>query len=269
MARGAGISLQKSLRGRYFGSHVAVQGVESSAYNGSYPINALRNAALRAVRTTHFIVLDVDLWPSAELHRAVLSAPPLVLRRKYVALVIPAFQLDLQSFVKAEAHSYTGAFSQLPSTQKELRNCLEAKRCSTFYSRSSPETHSSTPYDAWWSAPLGSDLLPIQCFKNPRYEPYIVLPNQPTTPTYSEKFTGYGKNKIEIVTHLRFAGFRFYAVPGAFVAHMPHPKSTEKLSWETGPHRHQMDHAYKELVRDLVARYKRPRTPSCTVGHLL
>ena len=37
----------------------------------------------------------------------------------------------------------------------------------------------------------------------------------PTTPIYSEAFTGYGKNKIELVTHLRFAGFKFHALPAA------------------------------------------------------
>eukprot|EP00966_Prymnesium_polylepis_P107604 2491275-Prymnesium_polylepis.1 len=267
-----------ALGGRHFGPHVTLQPITSAATaasNGSYPINALRNAALRAVRTTHYIVLDVDLWPSSGLHDAVLAAPTLLLRRKFAALVVPAFQFDLDAPAAAggsdaaASRYYESAFLRLPCTQTELRACLDARRCSTFYARSSPETHSSTPYEAWWRAPPGADVLPIQCFKNPRYEPYVVLPNQPTTPAYSEQFTGYGKNKIELVTHLRFAGFRFYALPGGFVTHMPHAKSQEKISWESGPHRHKMDHAYKELVTQLVARYKRPRTPSCNPGRLL
>ena len=45
----------------------------------------------------------------------------------------------------------------------------------------------------------------------------MVLPNLPSTPLYAEQFTGYGKNKIQFVTHLRFAGFRFHALPGAYV----------------------------------------------------
>ena len=32
-----------------------------------FPINALRNAAIAAVTTSHFLLLDVDLWPSANL----------------------------------------------------------------------------------------------------------------------------------------------------------------------------------------------------------
>ncbi|KAL3921302.1 MAG: hypothetical protein SGPRY_004951 [Prymnesium sp.] len=250
----------------FFGAHVSLHGIQSSGPNASYPINKLRNVALRSVRTTHYVVLDVDLWPSAQLHHAVLAQPRKVLRRTHLALVLPAFQLDIDTLVTTELGRES---AQLPSTKRELRGCVESGRCSTFYSRSSPSTHSSTPYDAWWSAPLGSELLPIECFKNPRYEPYVVLPNQPTTPTYSEKFTGYGKNKIEFVTHLRFAGFQFFAVPGAFVTHMPHPKSPDKLSWENGPHRQHMNREYKQFVRELISRYKRPRTPSCSPAQLL
>ena len=35
----------------------------------------------------------------------------------------------------------------------------------------------------------------------------------PPTPLYDERFTGYGKNKIEHVTHLRWAGWRFAVLP--------------------------------------------------------
>ena len=30
------------------------------------------------------------------------------------------------------------------------------------------------------------------------------------------------------------AGFRFFALPGAFVVHAPHEKSAEKVAWERG-----------------------------------
>ena len=97
----------------------------------------------------------------------------------------------------------------------------------------------------------------------------MVLPNLPSTPQYAEQFTGYGKNKIQFVTHLRFAGFRFHALPGAYVVHMPHAKSHDKLAWEAGPHRARMDQLYKRLVQQLVAKYQKPRTMSCTAGHVL
>ena len=99
--------------------------------------------------------------------------------------------------------------------------------------------------------------------------PCAVAVLVPSTPIYSEAFTGYGKNKIELVTHLRFAGFRFYALPHAFVTHMPHIKSAQKRLWEVGSHRRSMDRLYQRLVAQLITRYKRPRTPSCHPGRLL
>ena len=96
-----------------------------------------------------------------------------------------------------------------------------------------------------------------------------VPPAQQPPPRFDERFAGYGKNKIELVTHLRFAGFRFFAAPGAFVTHMPHPKSAEKMSWASGSHRRDMDRLYQKLVASLVAEYKRPRTLSCRPGRVL
>ena len=74
---------------------------------------------------------------------------------------------------------------------------------------------------------------------------------------------------LELVTHLRFAGFRFYALPHAFVTHMPHVKSLQKAQWEAGAHRKEMDRLYQKLVAQLISRYNRPRTPSCHPGRLL
>ena len=276
----SGCTLVEALGGRTFEPHVTLLPVDEAAAaaanpaaNGSYPINLLRNTALRAVRTTHFLVLDVDLWPSSRLYEAAMRAPVSLLRRKYAALVVPAFELDLPPPTvdepAAAAGFYEAAFDRVPTTTPELRACLEQKQCATFYAHTSAETHSTTPYAEWWQTDPGAEPLPITCFKNARYEPYVVLPNLPSTPLYSEAFTGYGKNKIELVTHLRFAGFKFYALPSAFVVHMPHVKSEQKVMWEVGGHHVRMDRLYQKLVAQLIARFKRPRTPSCHPGRLL
>lgn len=51
-----------------------------------FPVNLLRNTAIRNVRTSHFLVLDMDLWPSrsraprllSRQHRAGAATPPRV-----------------------------------------------------------------------------------------------------------------------------------------------------------------------------------------------
>ena len=274
-----GDDLESALDGRSFEPHVRLLPMasdHSSLENGTYPINTLRNLAIRSVTTTHFVVLDVDLWPSSSLHDSILSSPSSLLRSKYAALVIPAFQLDLPpppggSDDDAAAGFFEASFDRVPSTMNELRSCVSAKQCGTFYHHSSPETHATTPYKDWWEVGDSGphEPLPIPCFRSARYEPYVVLPNLPSTPIYSEAFTGYGKNKIELVTHLRFAGFRFYALPRAFVTHMPHVKSQQKVLWEQSSHRGHMDRLYQRLVAQLITRFKRPRTPSCHPGRLL
>jgi hypothetical protein len=274
-------TLGRAIGNRVFESHVTLLPhvtPVTPANASSYPINLLRNLGIQSVNTTHYIVLDVDLWPSASLHAAIMGVPNLLLRSKYAALVVPAFQLNedqrgnRHGSADETGHANDASFAnfaRVPIDKAELERCLGAKQCSPFYSHTSPETHSSTPYAWWQNAAPGSEPQPIKCFRSARYEPYVVLPKLATTPTYSEAFAGYGKNKIEVITHLRFAGFRFYALPGAFVTHAPHAKSRQKAMWEAGGQRKRNDQLYKKFVAEMIERYQRPRTPSCSPGKLL
>lgn len=35
-----------------------------------YPVNRLRNVAVKAVQTTHFLMTDIDIWPDANAYHA-------------------------------------------------------------------------------------------------------------------------------------------------------------------------------------------------------
>ena len=37
---------------------------KSSPFYSSFPVNKLRNIAIRHVVTSHFLVMDMDLWPT-------------------------------------------------------------------------------------------------------------------------------------------------------------------------------------------------------------
>ena len=119
------------------GRHVTLLPIhESSARrsgsNGSYPINVLRNMAIRTVRTTHFLVLDVDLWPSEDVYEAAIAVPDALLRRKYAALVVPAFQLDLppppHATDEESGRFFEASFALAPSTMATLKERLNSKR---------------------------------------------------------------------------------------------------------------------------------------------
>ena len=57
-----------------------------------YPINWLRNQGIRCSGTSHYFMVDVDFWPSAELHGLLLNALP-GWSAFNTALVIPNFQV--------------------------------------------------------------------------------------------------------------------------------------------------------------------------------
>ena len=38
-----------------------------------YPINWLRNQGIRCAGTSHYLMVDIDFWPSAELHGLLLN----------------------------------------------------------------------------------------------------------------------------------------------------------------------------------------------------
>lgn len=69
----------------------------------AYPLNRLRNIAIQNIRTTHFIVFDMDMWPASgyfslymiveNLYDTLLNLPPEYLRSDFVVTIIPAFSL--------------------------------------------------------------------------------------------------------------------------------------------------------------------------------
>jgi len=84
----------------------------------------------------------------------------------------------------------------------------------------------------------------------------VVLRRCSTTPPFAEAFTGYGKNKIQHIAHLRFRGFSFSVLPPqAFLVHFPHPTSRSKRSWLEGGRegggagwRERMDGMYRRFL---------------------
>ena len=210
------------------------------------------------------------------------------------ALVVPAFEritpAELcQSSKKCEPDTLQALRElSLPKSFDELRSCVkDRKECRVFQSHNNWDGHSSTRSDAWldgkWynedELSSGSsvhdkdariDLVRIrtlQCFDSVRYEPYVVLrwcssskerPG-PVAPYYDERFHGYGKNKIELISHLRVMGYSFSILPEGFIIHAPHSISKAKRAWESTKESNlhsNMDHLYPKFLKELVAKYK-------------
>ena len=101
-----------------------------------YPVNALRNLAIGAVTTSHFVLCDVDLWPSAGLYAALRRLPAAYLREQAHALVIPAFEIASHAFVPLGVDG-------VPDSLESLRLCSRSKLCDVF--KHSTDTHRAPP----------------------------------------------------------------------------------------------------------------------------
>ena len=176
--------------------------------------------------------------------------------------------------------------SFIPHDFAQLTTCLKDEDCIVFQSNNNPAGHSSTRSGEWlqkkWYQEDDNDnnnnnktktkkLRTLDCFDTARYEPYVVLrwcptdPRQPqqqrrpVAPYYDERFHGYGKNKIELVQHLRLMGYRFSVLPeGGFMVHSPHVESRVKQRWnavEDSDLHGDMDRLYRDFLKELVDKY--------------
>ena len=68
-----GIDDENNHRHRHPFVDVAILDASIHGAWNDYPVNELRNLALRAVRTTHILYLDVDFWPSEHLYDTIMG----------------------------------------------------------------------------------------------------------------------------------------------------------------------------------------------------
>lgn len=231
-----------------------------------YPINAMRNIGIRTVKTSHYLYIDIDFWPDSYLYDRVVS--PLltngVLRDPAAGVVVAAFQQEKEGCtgidmcrIKHEGH--------MPDSFQDLKKCVRRGACEQF-DKANERGHSTTDYTKWFQQPY-DDVRRIECFLSERYEPYVVLRRCPSTPLFNEGFVGYGKNKIQHINHLRYAGFTFYVLPQSFLIHFPHPISASRRQWgkNTGSHNVRVynDKRFELFMREISGSEKLILTPMC------
>ena len=184
--------------------------------------------------------------------------------------------------------------SFLPQTLNDLKACVGSRDCGVFQGRNNWEGHYSTQSGEWLLGDWYQDdqeirlddgtfqhpIKELDCFHSLRYEPYVVIrwcpsllsssslssspknnnnKTDPVAPYYDERFYGYGKNKIEMISHLRFLGYRFSILPEGFIVHNPHAESKAKQAWNN-VHDYKlhenMDELYPVFLRELWNKYR-------------
>lgn len=117
-----------------------------------FPINLLRNVGIRNVRTTHYVVMDMDMWPIQNLHSEMTKIPLRVLQDRKSAIIIPLLFFDLQQILPnctsliSCITEYTWSveidcrdLKYFPYTVEELNTCLLSGMCR--YNRGKLKTH--------------------------------------------------------------------------------------------------------------------------------
>lgn len=85
-----------------------------------------------------------------------------------------------------------------------MRLRLAEGSCSVFDVEYNPQGQSSTNTRAWRKFDRHGTYR-IPCLASERYEPFVVLRRTQQTPMFDERFHGYGKNKVQLLVHLRRA----------------------------------------------------------------
>ena len=124
------------------------------AYQGNYPINALRNAALNAITTSHVLVVDVDFFPSTELHEAILAQSLYLKNHPRSALVVPAFQRkgNWRGYSDKRWKRELSKPDFIPETFAQLLDCLASVACIVFDFTWNRDAHGTTNTADWVEA---------------------------------------------------------------------------------------------------------------------
>lgn len=266
---------------------------EKKGESPTYPVNVMRNKGLDAVKTSHVLIMDVDLIPSADLSQVVkdnlmdqitmTEQSGSEMEIPLNAIVVPAFERKVDPPCEdiESCRSYLQKDPKfLPLLFNDLKECIGEEDCIVFQEDMNWEGHHTTESkkwlkEKWYESPSeGSEgktkmrtIRQIKCFDSLRYEPYVVIPwcpasksshPKPLTPYYDERFYGYGKNKIQHISHLRFRGVPFFVLPQSFIVHHPHPESSVKQVWnnrkKNSLHRN-MDQLYQGYIKELTNEY--------------
>ncbi|XP_077178412.1 xylosyl- and glucuronyltransferase LARGE2 [Paroedura picta] len=202
-----------------------------------YPVNFLRNIALKNAQTPYVFLTDIDFLPMYGLYDYLrTSILQLEQPQKKAALIVPAF----------ETLHYRLTF---PKSKAELLSMLDMGSLYTFRYHVWPQGHAPTDYAKWRTA-----TVPYRVEWRPHFEPYVVVRRD--CPLYDQRFVGFGWNKVSHVMELDAQEHEFLVLPNAFIIHMPHAPSFDISKFRLSPsYRECLETLREEFHQDLSRKY--------------
>lgn len=202
-----------------------------------YPVNLVRNVALRNANTPYVFLTDVDFLPMYGLYDYLRkSIVQLDMANTKKALVVPAF----------ETLRYRLSF---PKSKAELLSMLDMGTLYTFRYHVWTKGHAPTNYAKWRTA-----TTPYKVEWEGDFEPYVVVRRD--CPEYDQRFVGFGWNKVSHIMELDAQEYDLIVLPNAFMIHMPHAPSFDISKFRSSPsYRYCLTTLKDEFHQDLSRKY--------------
>ncbi|XP_076591651.1 xylosyl- and glucuronyltransferase LARGE2s [Chaetodon auriga] len=202
-----------------------------------YPVNLVRNVALKNANTPYVFLTDVDFLPMYGLYDYLRkSVVQLDMAHTKKALVVPAF----------ETLRYRLSF---PKSKAELLSMLDMGTLYTFRYHVWPKGHAPTNYAKWRTA-----TTPYRVEWEPDFEPYVVVRRD--CPEYDQRFVGFGWNKVSHIMELDAQEYDLMVLPNAFMIHMPHAPSFDISKFRSSSsYRNCLNTLKDEFHQDLSRKY--------------
>uniref|UniRef100_A0A3P8XJH9 LARGE xylosyl- and glucuronyltransferase 2 n=1 Tax=Esox lucius TaxID=8010 RepID=A0A3P8XJH9_ESOLU len=202
-----------------------------------YPVNLVRNVALRNANTPYVFLADVDFLPMYGLYDYLRkSVVQLDMAHAKKALVVPAF----------ETLRYRLSF---PKSKAELLSMLDMGTLYTFRYHVWTKGHAPTNYAKWRTA-----TTPYKVEWEADFEPYVVVRRD--CPEYDQRFVGFGWNKVSHIMELDAQEYDLMILPNAFMVHMPHAPSFDISKFRSSPgYRYCLQTLKDEFHQDLSRKY--------------
>ncbi|KAM7015962.1 LOW QUALITY PROTEIN: xylosyl- and glucuronyltransferase LARGE2s [Tautogolabrus adspersus] len=230
-----------------------------------YPVNLVRNVALKNANTPYVFLTDVDFLPMYGLYDYLRrSVVQLDMAHTKKALVVPAFETLRYrlSFPKSKAELlsmldmgtlYTFRYlhvikKTVKTKQIENQDFIMSFPCPSRY-HVWPKGHAPTNYAQWRTA-----TTPYKVEWEPDFEPYVVVRRD--CPEYDQRFVGFGWNKVSHIMELDAQEYDLMVLPNAFMIHMPHAPSFDISKFRSSSsYRNCLNTLKDEFHQDLSRKY--------------
>ncbi|XP_038078788.1 LARGE xylosyl- and glucuronyltransferase 2-A-like [Patiria miniata] len=241
--------IKKKLRNSHLQGRCNMVVVFAKTSEDEYPVNYLRNLAIRQAKTKYIFLLDADFVPAPDFQSSFQTSLAMIERTPQfnkTAFVVPVFEYA-QEFIKDFPVDQ-------PKNKQDLKDKLfsDGAIISPFMISTAPEAHRPTDYRSWYSATRPYKVSTYQ----DKYEPYLILRNTENLPLFDERFTGYGMNKVTYAMELHASGYEYMVLPNVWAVHVPHRESSAKIRFLLDPLYRLNNRADRfEFVSDLMRRH--------------